>query len=364
MSQLEVDKIIPQSGTTLTIGDSGDTVTFADGTNIGIDTNTLYIDSTNNRVGIGTTSPSYKLSILEGGNNFLQFSQGGDASAGSLIGRSNSTNLRIQNSENASTEFWTNNTERMRITSAGLVGIGTSSPSKRLHVEGAGSTYALIKSTNAGSGTGLYFQNATSNYLIGAGSVSGGSELVFYDVTNSTERMRINSNGNVGIGTTLPSQALDVVGSIEVSDGVYLGGTGTANKLDDYEEGTWTPVFEGATTAGSYTYTTQVGTYTKIGRLVTVNCELLNVTQSSAGSGHVKITGLPFTASSTNTSWGSVSLDRFTFTGYEYVIANIGTDKNFVYFFKIRQSDTDSLLQVSDRNQDGSDLKFTISYEV
>ena len=63
MSQLEVDKIIPQSGTTLTIGDSGDTVNFADGTNLSIDTNTLYIDSTNNRVGIANASPSVALDV-------------------------------------------------------------------------------------------------------------------------------------------------------------------------------------------------------------------------------------------------------------------------------------------------------------
>jgi hypothetical protein len=71
------------------------------------------------RVGIGTTSPSYKLTLLEGGNNFIQISQSGDSSAGSLIGRSGSTNLRIQNSENADIEFWTNNTARMEITNAG-----------------------------------------------------------------------------------------------------------------------------------------------------------------------------------------------------------------------------------------------------
>jgi hypothetical protein len=45
----------------------------------------------------------------------------------------------------------------------------------------------------------------------------------------------------LGLGRVRHSQKLDVVGSIEVSDGVYLGGTGAANKLDDYEEGTWTP---------------------------------------------------------------------------------------------------------------------------
>jgi hypothetical protein len=89
------------------------------------------------KVGIGTSSPSYKLTILEGGNNFIQISQSGDSVAGSLIGRGGSTNLRIQNSENAATEFWTNNTERMRITSAGNVGIGLTSPGVALDVSGA-----------------------------------------------------------------------------------------------------------------------------------------------------------------------------------------------------------------------------------
>jgi hypothetical protein len=73
------------------------------------------------KVGIGTSSPAYKLSILENANNFLQFSQAGDSVVGSLIGRSSSLNLRIQQSENAPIEFWTNNTERMQIDSSGIV---------------------------------------------------------------------------------------------------------------------------------------------------------------------------------------------------------------------------------------------------
>ena len=84
----------------------------------------------------------------------------------------------------------------------GSVGIGTSSPASEFHVAGAGSTYARISSTNAGSGAGLWFQNATSTYLIGAGPVTGGSELAFYDSTNTTERMRIQSSGQVLIGGT------------------------------------------------------------------------------------------------------------------------------------------------------------------
>ena len=82
MSQLEVDKIIPQSGTTLTIGDSGDTVNFADGTNLSIDTNTLFIDSTNNRVGIANNSPSETLevsgNIKLGDNNKIKLGTGND----------------------------------------------------------------------------------------------------------------------------------------------------------------------------------------------------------------------------------------------------------------------------------------------
>ena len=73
-SELLVNKITPESGTTLTLGDSGDTISFASGVlpslesltitgDLTVDTDTLYVDSTNNRVGIGTTSPSTDLVV-------------------------------------------------------------------------------------------------------------------------------------------------------------------------------------------------------------------------------------------------------------------------------------------------------------
>ena len=69
-----------------------------------------------------------------------------------------------------------------------------------------------------------------------------------------------------------------------------------ANTLDDYEEGTWTPVFEGTTTNPTLTYSSGYpwGRYTKIGNLVTIGFEL-RTTARSGGSGDIKITGLPFT---------------------------------------------------------------------
>jgi hypothetical protein len=76
-----------------------------------------------------------------------------------------------------------------------------------------------------------------------------------------------------------------------LSGGVYLGGTGAANKLDDYEEGTFTPTFTNATS-----YPTAVGRYTKIGNLVYVNLNIIcgfNNTNSLAQ----KVGGFPFTVS-------------------------------------------------------------------
>jgi hypothetical protein len=80
--------------------------------------------------------------------------------------------------------------------------------------------------------------------------------------------------------------------------GLLVGGTGSANKLDDYEEGTWTPTYvAGGTNFTSVTYESQVGKYTKIGDTVilTVKISTNAITKGSA-SGDVYISGLPFTS--------------------------------------------------------------------
>jgi len=68
-----------------------------------------------------------------------------------------------------------------------------------------------------------------------------------------------------------------------------------ANTLDDYEEGTWTPTLYGSTTAGSPTYTTQTGTYEKIGRTVIARGQT-HLSDAGGMVGNIKIGGLPFTA--------------------------------------------------------------------
>jgi hypothetical protein len=81
-----------------------------------------------------------------------------------------------------------------------------------------------------------------------------------------------------------------------LSGGVYLGGTGAANKLDDYEEGTWTPVMTGSTgSAGSASTTVYGARYTKVGNLVTVMC-YIRWSDVGSYSGNAAISGLPFTS--------------------------------------------------------------------
>jgi hypothetical protein len=80
-----------------------------------------------------------------------------------------------------------------------------------------------------------------------------------------------------------------------LSGGVYLGGTGAANKLDDYEEGTFTPTFGGSTTNPTVTYAVQSGVYTKIGNMITATC-VIGISANTGGAGSIQIKGLPFTA--------------------------------------------------------------------
>ena len=123
-------------------------------------------------------------------------------------------------------------------------------------------------------------------------------------------------SGNVGIRKTTAAKELDVNGEIRASGGILFGSdTAAANTLDDYEEGTWTPVYEPQT--GSFATMTMdvVGdaTYTKIGRQVTVSCYIRTDDVDITGaSGNLLIGGLPFTNGNTFYSITIGYLEDFT----------------------------------------------------
>jgi hypothetical protein len=115
-------------------------------------------------------------------------------------------------------------TERLRITSAGNVGIGTTNPVAPLHIERSINEMLRLRNTTAGGGSGyisFYETGGTRVGWIGNSSssntnlqINNQSATGYVSInTNNTERLRINSSGNVGIGTTTPATKLDVNGS-------------------------------------------------------------------------------------------------------------------------------------------------------
>ena len=96
---------------------------------------------------------------------------------------------------------------------------------------------------------------------------------------------------------------------------IFVGGTGSANELDDYEEGTFTPAYD-ASGGVSFSYPQQYGFYTKIGDKVTFELYLqahASTITSGNGSNSVVITGLPFAAHSHSRYYPAVTIGRTYF---------------------------------------------------
>jgi len=180
---------------------------------------------------------------------------------------------------------------------SGNVGIGTSSPASYgspLTVYLAANPTLTIASENANAYLRLNTTSDSNMYLTN----TGGSMTMN---TANTERMRIDSLGNVTLQENI---SVGGAAPTTVGNGITFPATqaasSNANTLDDYEEGTWTPVLSFATN-GTMTYTasTANGYYTKIGNVVTCRVAL-NLSAFTAGtaSGIARIS-LPFTSALT-----------------------------------------------------------------
>jgi len=365
-------------------GSAGSTVSYSEA---------MRIDSSGN-VGIGTSSPSDPLHVSGSGHTKIKVESTGTNASIEIhadSGGDNKGHFRISGDPTTAGGLFiydeTASAERMRIDSSGNVGIGdgTISHTSMLHIYKSGATADLALQSAGASGRKHILQSKTDG------------SLAFYDNNASTERMRIDSSGNLLVGhtsitdwtTTAGAQVRGtgfVIGSVDgdysfianrltsdgeimqfrkdgaqvgsitthggsdigigsgdtglrfqpsadaifgynnisdsgrngqidlgksdnrfkdlyLSGGVYLGGTVAANKLDDYEEGTWTPTysFDGG---GTVTTTTNTGLYVKVGNLV--HCAFrIRSTGVSGVSGNLYINGFPFTAVSDSRSAGS-----------------------------------------------------------
>ena len=120
----------------------------------------------------------------------------------------------------------------------------------------------------------------------------------------------------LGVGNATPSTS-----GAGISFPATQSASSDANTLDDYEEGTWT----GTLTSGTPPTIppTATGTYTKIGRQVTLTINFDNVS-TVGGSGTMRITGIPFSAVNSPTYVGSVQLYGMNFNSYVTIFTNSG----------------------------------------
>jgi hypothetical protein len=192
----------------------------------------LAFNPSTGNLGIGTSSPTEKLDVV--GTINISDTQS-YRSGGQIIARRTNSTGEIRLGSGSATDYlalYAGGPERMRVTSAGDVGIGTSSPAQKLDVRGGS---MVIDTAAAGLNPSLFFDHdnfasGTRNYI----QMGRTTEGMIFGVANA-DRMTIDSSGNVGIGTTSPTITLDVFGSgMRVKDGSqtvlltqnYSGGLG------------------------------------------------------------------------------------------------------------------------------------------
>jgi hypothetical protein len=198
--------------------------------------------------------------------------------------------------------------ERLRITEGGLVGIGTQAPHAALEVSDSGVELRITDSRNGSftagdtvSSLGFYSDDTSGGSGGNTGLARGVIDVVSENAFGSSHAMAFKIRGDV---TTAATEAMRIASSghviapYGVTLGTAVGTYAAANTLDDYEEGTWTPVY--TSSGGSFTTMTMDvldASYTKIGNTVVLRGYIRTDDVDNTGAtGSVTITGLPFTA--------------------------------------------------------------------
>ena len=269
----------------------------------------VKIEGSNGNVGIGKAVPAYILDI-EGASPRMWMKDTTSSGSHFEIGVDTSA-VGLGNRANLPLNLFTNNTTRMTIDTSGNVLVGQTSNSE------TGSGIGLVP-----DGTSHMYSGSTDALMLGRGGSDG--EILSFNKsgttvgsigTNGGRPYFVNSvDGGIhlatdGYGRALvlpanesgaPEDNLHYLGSssyrwrdLYLSGGVYLGGTGAANKLSDFETGVFTPTLTFGGASVGLTYYSQLGRYTKVGRQVTVQIAFY-INSKGSSTGAAVLSGLPF----------------------------------------------------------------------
>ena len=238
-------------------------------------------------VGVAGKTPTFGLNLAQGtsAGSKIAWTDGTPNFAASIYANSSTDKLTFatKNASNVETIALTIDTSQ-NSTFAGTLQIGsdTTATSELLQVQAFSHNQAFSGKSSA------------SKYLWFLRNENGSGRLQLYNSSSTHTIEMTGADGNIFVG-----------------GGVFLGGTGTANKLDDYEEGTFTPVlkFGGGTTG--ITYSTQAGVYTKVGRQVNFSIEI-RLSNKGSATGTCTIDDLPFTSASITGNYGSCIISYAT----------------------------------------------------
>jgi hypothetical protein len=311
-------------------GDSESSLAFITRPNGAVAAEAMRIDSSGN-VGIGVTPFANNigtgLDIASGAGMFgssnsnyltgnLYYSSGWKykaSASGSMLLLDGNGTIKFHNAPSGTANGTATLSERMRIDSSGNLLVGCTAVGEGVGNTNLGITVGSFLSVSRDGGTVGYFNRNTSDgdivqlrkdgSLVGNIGTSNGdlyigtgdTGLRFHDGDNSIYSVNATTGAKINGAIDLGESA-GRFKDLYLSGGAYLGGTGSANKLDDYEEGTWTPTLEDY--SGTPTFLDAL--YTKVGRYVFASCRV-NLDGTSDGSSF-RINGLPFTSLNSSAS--------------------------------------------------------------
>ncbi len=348
-----------------------------------------------NSLNLGTSSYKYK-DLYLGGNLYVgsQIRTNSSASTLSIQGGSTYPGAKIQMAggqagSNPGTFIFltddgnvTNPSERARIDADGNFFVATTTEASDdvgHALLASGAAYHTTDGTYAGlfnrkSSNGEVVQIRKDNTVVGKiGIETGGLTVdgeanhsgIMFSASSFLPRKNYSSaDGTVDLGTT-DGRWKDLY----LGGGAFIGGTGAANKLNDYEEGTWSPALttDGGGGNSGVTFGARYGSYTKIGNQVTVHVYVDLDAVVAFGTGNAIISTLPFTSTSSNSQYRSGVSIGYTLNWDEAPVAGtITTNSTYIYLRKHSSTDAQSnyndIVVVGDMNANSA-IILTATYE-